>query len=210
MGTLDKRYTSSSIAKMILSRLAFSAAVVAGQYADYYNNYADLDIDSIDKGFVFSSSDYTDDLGNKKNKNKNQQDFFGTAAKQQLDSSLSGTYHVNGHQCWTCHGKSYAECASNVAQAYCEGEQFHCFVAEKMHYGVVVQVEMGCKQDNACYREWSLNDRGYNGGNTMPDIAGFNFGQFSTNNCNSGWKTSPLTSEAEWMATGAHDFSHIN
>ena len=35
---------------MILSRLAFSAAVVAGQYADYYNNYADLDIDSIDKG----------------------------------------------------------------------------------------------------------------------------------------------------------------
>lgn len=48
--TLDKRYTSSSIAKMILSRLAFSAAVVAGQYADYYNNYADLDIDSIDKG----------------------------------------------------------------------------------------------------------------------------------------------------------------
>merc|ERR1712026_24006 len=97
MGTLDKRYTSSSIAKMILSRLAFSAAVVAGQYADYYNNYADLDIDSIDKGFVFSSSDYTDDLGNKKNKNKNQQDFFGTAAKQQLDSSLSGTYHVNGH-----------------------------------------------------------------------------------------------------------------
>merc|ERR1712026_558974 len=98
MGTLDKRYTSSSIAKMILSRLAFSAAVVAGQYADYYNNYADLDIDSIDKGFVFSSSDYTDDLGN--NKNKNQQDFFGTAAKQQLDSSLSGTYHVNGHQCW--------------------------------------------------------------------------------------------------------------
>merc|ERR1712142_86858 len=216
MGTLDKRYTSSSIAKMILSRLAFSAAVVAGQYADYYNNYADLDIDSIDKGFVFSSSDYTDDLGNKKNKNKNQQDFFGTAAKQQLDSSLSGTYHVNG------------------AQAYCEGEQFHCFVAEKMHYGVVVQVEMGCKQDNACYREWSLNDRGYNGGNTMPDIAGFNFGQFatntykqcfpgdanqdvsicrqccSTNNCNSGWKTTPLTSEAEWMATGAHDFSHIN
>merc|ERR1712174_2085 len=95
MGTLDKRYTSSSVAKMILSRLAFSAAVVAGQYADYYNNYADLDIDSIDKGFVFSSSDYTDDLGNKKNKNKNQQDFFGTAAKQQLDSSLSGTYHVN-------------------------------------------------------------------------------------------------------------------
>merc|ERR1712178_575567 len=209
MGTLDKRYTSSSIAKMILSRLAFSAAVVAGQYADYYNNYADLDIDSIDKGFVFSSSDYTDDLGNKKNKNKNQQDFFGTAAKQQLDSGLANTYHVNG-------------------------DQFHCFVAEKMHYGVVVQVEMGCKQDNACYREWSLNDRGYNGGNTMPDIAGFNFGQFatntykqcfpgnanqdvsicrqccSTNNCNSGWKTSPLTSEAEWMATGAHDFSHIN
>ena len=35
---------------MILSRLAFSAAVVAGQYADYYNNYSDLDIDSIDKG----------------------------------------------------------------------------------------------------------------------------------------------------------------
>merc|ERR1711933_491736 len=224
MGTLDKRYTSSSIVKMILSRLAFSAAVVAGQYADYYNNYADLDIDSIDKGFVFSSSDYTDDLGNKKNKNKNQQDFFGTAAKQQLDSGLANT----------CHGKSYAECASSGATAYCEGEQFHCFVAEKMHYGVVVQVEMGCKQDNACYREWSLNDRGYNGGNTMPDIAGFNFGQFatntykqcfpgnanqdvsicrqccSTNNCNSGWKTSPLTSEAEWMATGAHDFSHIN
>merc|ERR1712014_571424 len=83
MGTLDKRYTSSSIAKMILSRLAFSAAVVAGQYADYYNNYADLDIDSIDKGFVFSSSDYTDDLGNKKNKNKNQQDFF----KQPLSNS---------------------------------------------------------------------------------------------------------------------------
>merc|ERR1712207_95105 len=116
MGTLDKRYTSSSIAKMILSRLAFSAAVVAGQYADYYNNYADLDIDSIDKGFVFSSSDYTDDLGNKKNKNKNQQDFFGTAAKQQLDSGLANTYHVNGHQC-----------ASSGATAYCEGEQFHCF-----------------------------------------------------------------------------------
>merc|ERR1711879_89319 len=95
MGTLDKRYTSSSIAKMILSRLAFSAAVVAGQYADYYNNYSDLDIDSIDKGFVFSA---TDDLGNKKN--KNQQDFFGQAAKQQLDANLANTHHVNGHTCW--------------------------------------------------------------------------------------------------------------
>merc|ERR1712242_6487 len=161
MGTLDKRYTSSSIAKMILSRLAFSAAVVAGQYADYYNNYSDLDIDSIDKGFVFSA---TDDLGNKKNKNKNQQDFFGQAAKQQLDATLANTHHVNGHTCWTCHGKSYAECNSSGATAYCEGEQFHCFVQEKMHYGVVVQVEMGCKQDNACYREWNMNNRGYNAG----------------------------------------------
>merc|ERR1712048_815799 len=230
MGTLDKRYTSSSIAKMILSRLAFSAAVVAGQYADYYNNYADLDIDSIDKGFVFSSSDYTDDLGNKKNKNKNQQDFFGTAAKQQLDSSLSGTYHVNGHQCWTCHGKSYAECASNGAQAYCEGEQFHCFVAEKKHYGVVVQVEMGCKQDNACFREFNMNNRAYNGGNAMPEIAGFNFGQFAVNtykqcfpgdntkdvslcrqccktdNCNSAWADSGImTSDAQWNDSTAHD-----
>merc|ERR1711971_214691 len=122
MGTLDKRYTSSSIAKMILSRLAFSAAVVAGQYADYYNNYSDLDIDSIDKGFVYSG---TDDLGNKKNKNKNQQDFFGQAAKQQLDAGLAGTHHVNGHTCWTCHGKSYAECNTSGATAYCEGEQFH-------------------------------------------------------------------------------------
>merc|ERR1712174_3029 len=122
MGTLDKRYTSSSIAKMILSRLAFSAAVVAGQYADYYNNYADLDIDSIDKGFVFSSSDYTDDLGNKKNKNKNQQDFFGQAAKQQLDSNLASTHHVNGHTCTACSGVTYDACFAARSTVYCEGE----------------------------------------------------------------------------------------
>ena len=39
-----------SIITMILSKLTPLAAVVAGQYLDYYNNYAGLDIDSIDKG----------------------------------------------------------------------------------------------------------------------------------------------------------------
>ena len=37
---------------------------------------------------------------------------------------------------------------------------------------------MGCKQDRACYEEFNVNDRGY--GLNMPDIAGFNFGQFAT------------------------------
>lgn len=38
-----------SIITMIFSKLTPLAAVVAGQYLDYYN-YAGLDIDSIDKG----------------------------------------------------------------------------------------------------------------------------------------------------------------
>ena len=217
---------------MILSRLALSAVVVAGQYADYYNNYSDLDIDSIDKGFVYSG---TDDLGNKKNKNKNQQDFFGQAAKQQLDATLANTHHVNGHTCKTCTGVTYAACEAAAVTAYCEGEEFHCFVSEKKHYGVVVHVEMGCKQDNACFREFNMNNRAYNNGNTMPQIAGFNFGQFSVNtykqcfpgdntrdvslcrqccktsDCNTTWATSGImTTEAEWNAVTAHEFKQLN
>ena len=97
-------------------------------------------------GFVYSGSD---DLGNKKNKQKHQQQvvvadygqfFAQTAQKQQLDASLADSIHVNGYSCWSCHARNYADCVSTGATAYCEGEQFHCFVHEKKQYGVVSEL----------------------------------------------------------------------
>ena len=61
--------------------------------------------------------------------------------KQQTDSSLANSEHVNGFACWTCcettGDSAYSDCQANGKLAYCEGEQFHCYVAEKREYGRV-------------------------------------------------------------------------
>merc|ERR1712203_617055 len=224
--------------KMIVFSRLLPITLVAAQYADY-----NLDYDSIDKGFVFTQTN-NDDLGNKKNKNKNKPadpvpvydygNMFAAenSAKQQLDATLANTYHVNGHTCYTCTGEDYTDCQSRGATAYCEGEQFHCYVQEKRQYGKIKFVAMGCKQDNACYREFNMNDRGY--GKSMPDIAGFNFGQVGMNayrlcfpgdnnvdtsictqcckedNCSDSWKAGSLTTEADWNSNAEHEFDHLN
>ena len=111
-------------------------------------------------GFVYSG---TDDLGNKKNKQKQQQQvvvadygqfFTQPVQKQQLDASLADSIHVNGYNCWSCDARNYADCRTNGATAYCEGEQFHCFVHEKKQYGVVselIMIAIGCQNLNSLF-----------------------------------------------------------
>ena len=153
---------------------------------------------------------------------------------------------VNGHTCWSCNERSYADCASNGVLAYCQGEQMHCFVHERKSfhnvsqlrllwlpvtdYIKVVEVEMGCKQDRACYKGFLQNDRTQQMGAVV--IAGLNdlnygvekFGPYrqcfpedanqpvsicrtccNGNNCSNAWKTVPPATEAEWNNAAAID-----
>ena len=96
---------------------------VSGGFADYYDSsmesgFGDLHGD----GHVFPVMD----------------------GKAQTDASLANSEHVNGFSCWTCcettGDSAYADCKANGKLSYCEGEQFHCYIAEKREYGRVRRV----------------------------------------------------------------------
>ena len=77
------------------------------------------------------------------------------AGKQQTDSSLANSEHVNGFACWTCcettGDSAYTDCQNNGKLAYCEGEQFHCYVAEKREFGQVRYFQI-----DSCFTEYVL------------------------------------------------------
>ena len=66
--------------------------------------------------------------------------IHSSSSRQQLDPSLADSEHVNGFSCWHCRERSYANCQSRGQLAYCQDEQFHCFLHEKRQYGEIVKV----------------------------------------------------------------------
>ena len=101
------------------------------------------------------------------------------------------------------------------------------------------QIEMGCKQDDACHNEFQQNDKFFGVAN-MPQIAGFNyFGSWSgsdtgntnlykqclpgdatvdtsicrqcckSDDCSLAWRDTPLTTAEQWNDTTDHDFDHV-
>ena len=101
------------------------------------------------------------------------------------------------------------------------------------------QIEMGCKQDDACHNEFQNNDKFF-GVSNMPQIAGFNFfGSWDGSNtenanlykqclpgdatvdtsicrqccksddCSLAWRDTPLTTAEQWNDTTDHDFDHV-
>ena len=92
-------------------------------------------------------------IGQKLYGTKTRNPIHSTASRQQLDPSLADSEHVNGFSCWHCRERSYADCQSRGQLAYCQDEQFHCYLHEKRQYGDIVKIEMGCKQDDACHNE---------------------------------------------------------
>ena len=131
---------------------------VSYQYDNSQYDYSYMDYGDIDKG-----------------KNKKKKEMFGS--KQQLDPAVvteSSAY--NGHQCWTCNSDSYADCQSNGQLAYCESEEFNCFIREHKVYEDIIKVHMGCQQTQACHQEFLNNNRFY--GMNMPVIAGMDLGNF--------------------------------
>ena len=190
--------------------------------ADYYEfdqyslsyNYAD-----------YNSNEYTLDYGDlDKGKKKKQQ--FEQQSKQQLspDVVTAENSAYNGHQCWTCNSESYELCQSQGQMAYCESEEFNCYIREHKLFENVVKVHMGCQQTHACHREFQNNNRFY--GMDMPDIAGFNSANFqqcfpednsqnvsicrqccATFQCNQAWKDGSLDTDSEWNDTSDHEVS---
>ena len=70
-------------------------------------------------------------------------EFFNihsSSSRQQLDPALADSEHVNGFSCWHCRERSYANCQSRGQLAYCQDEQFHCYLHEKRQYGEIVKV----------------------------------------------------------------------
>ena len=131
---------------------------VSYQYDNSQYDYSYLDYGDIDKG-----------------KNKKKKEIF--VSKQQLDPEvMTEPSAYNGHQCWTCNSDSYADCQTNGQIAYCESEEFNCFIREHKLYEDVIKVHMGCQQTLACHREFENNNRFY--GMDMPVIAGMHFDNF--------------------------------
>ena len=63
-----------------------------------------------------------------------------SSSRQQLDPALADSEHVNGFSCWHCRERSYANCQSRGQLAYCQDEQFHCYVHEKRQYGEIIKL----------------------------------------------------------------------
>ena len=66
--------------------------------------------------------------------------IHSSSSRQQLDPSLADSEHVNGFSCWHCRERSYANCQLNGQLAYCQDEQFHCFLHEKRQYGEIIKL----------------------------------------------------------------------
>ena len=143
-------------------------------------------------------------------------------AKQQISANSPGSPHTNGRTCDSCIGLDYGSCV-NVPVS-CEGEQFHCYVVEKRHFGTLFYVEKGCKQDLACHNEFNLNDRSVSGvdikGSPLKQCYGDSTSadvsicrqccsNISSNNCNSAFDATHAATYSNWQATGNHDFSHL-
>jgi hypothetical protein len=122
--------------------------------------------------------------------------------------------------CWTCQGRSYAQCLSNGAAQTCGADQTGCFVREYTQSDGQLIVYMGCQNLIQCVKDFNNNSPAVADGRTnQPAVAGYErYGHYSTaascvpgqagsvchqccagsDNCNSSWASTALSTITEW------------
>lgn len=124
--------------------------------------------------------------------------------------------------CWTCQGRSYADCLNNGSAQTCGADQSACFVREYTQSASNIIVYMGCQNMFQCVKDFNNNSPSVaDGRGTQPTVVGYErYGHYSTaascvpgvagsvchqccagsDNCNSSWASTAMSTINEWTS----------